>query len=133
MRAIEPPNLRNGRFEILIETEGRLALPPELVRSLGLEPGDIVCLDPLEALGRYVKIRFYRQILTFPLDAISLSIRWSFIVEMLRLPLTALEQEGALWIPPEVLRLRPGDRLVLSVDAWPGASWPSVGLWTARE
>jgi hypothetical protein len=128
MRAIEPPNLRNGRFEIPIETEGRLALPPELVRFLGLEPGDIAALEPLEDLEKYVKIRFYRQILTFPLDALSLSIRWSFIVEMLRLPLTALDEGGALWIPPRVLRLRPGDRPVLSVTEVFGSSWPSVEL-----
>ena len=133
MRTIEPPRLRNSRCEIPIETEGRLALPPELVRVLGLEPGDIMALEPFEALGKYVKIRFYRQILTFPLDALSLSIRWSFIVEMLRPPLTALDEEGAIWIPPDVLRLRPGDRPVLSITVIFGSSWPSVDLSEPRS
>ncbi len=133
MCAIEPPRLRNGRFEITIETEGRLTLPPELVRALGLEPGDIVALEPLEGLGKYVRIQFYRQILTFPVEALSLSIRWSFIVELLRLPLTAIEEGGALWIPPDVLPLRAGDRPVLSVTALFESSWPSVYLEEPRS
>lgn len=128
MCLIRPHGVRGGRFEIAIETEGRVALPPELVEALGLEPGDIVCLEPHEALGKYVQIRFYRQILTFPLDALSLSIRWSFILELQRLPLTALDEEGALWIPPDILPLRLGDRPVLRVSAMSEASWPSVYL-----
>lgn len=133
MRAIEPPRLRDGRFEIMIETGGRLALPSNLVQVLGLAPGDIVALEPFEGLGKYVKIRFYRQILTFPLEALSMAIRWSFIVELLRLPLTALDEDGEMLIPPDVLHLRAGDRPVLSVTALPGASWPLLYLEEPRS
>lgn len=135
MYVIRPHGVRDGRFEILIETEGRLALPPELVQALDLEPGDIVCLEPeqYEALGKYVQIRFYRQILTFPLDALSLSIRWSFILELQRLPLTTLDEGGALWIPPDILPLRPGDRPVLRVSAMSETSWPDVYLEEPRS
>src|SRR6185436_13903742 len=52
MRGIEPPRVRDGRFEIVIETEGLLPLPPELVRSLGLAPGDIVVLKPVDETVR---------------------------------------------------------------------------------
>ena len=128
MRAIEPLRRREGRFEILIETEGLLTLPSELIQFLNLKPGDIVALEPFEALGTYVNIRFYRETLTFPLDALSLSIRWSFIVEVLRLPLTALDERGGLWIPPDVLQLRAGDRMQLSFDALSVYSWPPVYL-----
>lgn len=128
MGPIRPYGVRNGRFEIAIETEGRLALPPDLAEALGLEPGDIVCLEPHGSLMKYVQIRFYRQILTFPLDALSLSIRWSFILELQRLPLTALDERGGLWIPPDILPLRPGDRPVLVVSALSENSWPSVYL-----
>jgi hypothetical protein len=133
MCLIRPHGVRGGRFEIAIEAEGRLALPPELVEALGLEPGDIVCLEPLEGLGMCLEIRFYRQILIFPVDALSLSIRWSFILELQRLPLTALDEEGAIWIPPDILPLRPGDRPVLRVSALYETSWPSVYLEELRS
>lgn len=125
MRSPEPLRLRSGVFRITIETEGCLTLPPELVRPLGLEPGDIV---PLKPLGDAVEIRFYRQILTFPLETLSPAIRWSFIVELQSLPLTALDERRTLWIPREIVHLRPGDRVVLSVSAMAGVSWPSVYL-----
>lgn len=122
---LEPPRLRSGRFEIAIETEGLLPLPPELVRTLGLGPGDIVALEPLEG---EVRIELYRQILTFPWEALAPAIRWSFTVHLLRRSLTALDEGGAIEVPSEVLRLRPGDRKVLSVTALPGASWPLLYL-----
>jgi len=125
MRGLEPPRLRDGRFEMTIETEGCLVLPPELVCTLGLAPGDIVALEPVDET---LRIRFYRQILTFPREALAPAIRWSFTVELLRLSLTALDAGGAMIVPPDVLRLRAGDRRVLSVTALPGASWPLLYL-----
>ena len=125
MRGIEPPRVRDGRFEIVIETEGLLPLPPELVRSLGLAPGDIVVLKPVDET---VRIQFYRQILTFPREALSPEARWSFVCQLLRLSLTALDEAGSLVIPPDVSRLPAGDRRVLSVTALPGASWPLLYL-----
>ncbi len=125
MRGLEPPRLRDGRFEITIETEGRLTFPPELVRTLGLAPGDIVALKPVDDT---LRIRFYRQILTFPWEALAPAIRWSFTVELLRLPLTALDAGGAMVVPSDVMPLPAGDRRVLTVTGSFGTSWPLLYL-----
>ncbi|HYU31556.1 MAG TPA: hypothetical protein VEW48_05295 [Thermoanaerobaculia bacterium] len=125
MSGIEPPRFRAGRFEIAVEAGGRLPLPPELVQNLGLEPGDIVALKP--AAGS-LTVRFYRQVLTFPWEEAAPAARWWFTMELLRLPLTAIDETGALVIPPEVLRLSEGDRLVLRIVAPFGSSWPDVYL-----
>lgn len=123
MRGIEP----RQRYDYVIEVEsgGSLALPAEWLQKLGLAPGDIVALEPLDWA---LKIRFYRQILTFPWEALSLPIRWSFIVDLLRLPLTALDERGAITIPPKVLRLRAGEKRKLTVEPVFGSFWPSVYL-----
>jgi len=125
MQGIEPPRCRDGRYEIAIETEGRLPLPPELIRSLGLSPGDIVALQPLDDA---VSLQFYRQILTVPEEALSPEARWSFARDFLRLYLTALDETGDLAIPPDILYLPAGDRRVLRVTALYGTSWPLVHL-----
>lgn len=125
MSGIEPPRCRDSRHEITIETEGRLPLPPELIRNLSLTPGDIVALEPL---GDTVSLRFYRQILTVPKGAMSPEARWSFARQLLSLSLTALDETGDLAIPPDVLRLPAGGRRVLRVTALYGASWPLVCL-----
>lgn len=128
---IRPPLFLNSRHEIPVEAGGRLPLPAELVRPLGLEPGDIVALAPSVALPPAVaswRVRFYRQILTYRWETAPGS-RWWITTEFLRLPLTALDETGALVIPPEVVRLSTGDRLVLRIEAPFGSSWPGVGLW----
>lgn len=122
---IRPPRFRDGCFEIAVEAGGRLPLPRELLQSLGLEPGEIVALQP--AAGA-VTVRFYRQILTFPWETAAPAARWWFTAELLRLPLTSLDETGAILIPPEVLRLAAGDRMVLRVLAPFGSSWPDVYL-----
>lgn len=122
---IEPPRLRSGRFEITIETEGLLPLPSELIRTLGLAPGDIVALEPGDESFR---IRFYRQILTFPQEALSPEARWSFVRMFLCMSLTALDETGAIAVPPDVFPLPPGDRRILWVSAPMGASWPELYL-----
>jgi len=109
----------------MIETEGRLPLPPELIQSLGLTPGDIVAMEPV---GDTVSLRFYRQILIVPEGAMPPEARWSFTRQLLRLSLTALDETGGLAISPDVLRLPAGDRKVLQVTALYGASWPLVHL-----
>ena len=120
-----PPLFRNSRHEIAIETGGRLPLPAELVRPLGLKPGDIVALEPVVNIW---KVRFYRQVLTYRWETAP-GARWWLTAEFLRLPLTALDETGALVIPPDVVQLSAGDRMVLRITAPFGSSWPDVGLW----
>ena len=125
MCLIRPPLFQNGCFEIAVEEGGRLPLPPELVQPLGLEPGDIVALEPVAGS---LKVRFYRQVLTFPWETAAPRARWWFTQELLRLPLTALDETGALVLPPEIVRLSTGDRMVLRISASSGSSWPHVYL-----
>lgn len=123
---IRPPLFRNSRHKIVIEAGGRLPLPAELVRPLGLEPGDIVALEPIVTVW---KIRFYRQVLTFPWETAAPRARWWFTAEFLRLPLTAIDETGALVLPPEVVPIAEGDRVVLQITAPFGSSWPGVELY----
>jgi len=125
---IEPPRLRSGRFDILIETEGRLPFPPDLSRLLGLEPGDIIALRPRTGA---VQISFYRQILTFPWDGLDPRARRTFALELLSFPLTALDNQGAVAIPQDLLPLPAGSRAVLSVTEMPGSSWPLIEVASA--
>ncbi|HEU0042604.1 MAG TPA: hypothetical protein VFQ15_09655, partial [Jiangellaceae bacterium] len=122
---IRPPLFLNSRHEIVVETGGRLPLPAELVRPLGLEPGDIVGLQPIVSIW---KVRLYRQVLTFPWETAAPGARWWFTLEFFRLPLTALDETGALVLPPEVLPLAEGDRVVLRITAPFGSTWPGVEL-----
>lgn len=124
-----PPRFRDERFEVPIEAEGRVPLPLDLVRKLELEPGDIIGLKPCPDWedGDWLQLRFYRQVLTFPWEAIDPRIRWSFARELLSLPLTALEEGGAIWVPPDVLTLATGDLAALHIEGT-HLSWPLVDL-----
>lgn len=130
MCLIRPPLFLNGHFEIAVEEGGRLPLPPELVQPLGLEPGDIVALEPVA--GSWT-VRFYRQVLTFPWEKAAPRARWWFTAELLRLPLTALDETGALVLPPEIVPLAVGDRMVLRILASSGSSWPGIYLTLASD
>ena len=122
---IHPPHpLRSGLFKIPIETEGRLPLLPELLQTLGLEPGDMVGLKPFQD---FLRISFYREILTYRWE-FAPQARWTFTKEFLSLPLTVLEEGGVIAIAPDLLLLRPGDQAHLSVSASSGYLWPSVSL-----
>lgn len=122
---IRPPLFLSSRFEIPVEAGGRLPLPAELVRPLGLEPGDIVTLEPVVTIW---KVRFYRQVLTFPWETAAPGARWWFTADFLHLPLTALDETGALVLPSEVLPLAAGDRMILRIREPFGSSWPDVEL-----
>jgi hypothetical protein len=123
---IHPPHpVRSGLFKIPIETEGRLPLLPELLQTLGLEPGDMV---GLKSFGDYLTIKFYREILTYRWE-FAPQARWTFTKEFLSLPLTVIEEGGVIAIAPDLLPLHPGDRAHLSVSAAAaGYLWPSVLL-----
>jgi len=73
-----------------------------------------------------VQISFYRQILTFPWDGLDPRARRTFALELLSFPLTALDNEGALAIPQDLLPLPTECRAVLSITELPGSSWPLV-------
>lgn len=122
---IHPPHpVRSGLFKIPIETDGRLPLLPELLQTLGLEPGDMV---GLKSFQDFLTIRFYREILTYRWE-FAPQARWTFTKEFLSLPLTVIEEEGMIAIAPDLLPLRLGDCAHLKVSASSGYLWPSVLL-----
>jgi hypothetical protein len=125
MPTIEPPRCRDQRFEITIEIESRLPLPTDLTQTLGLAPGDLVALEPSDDT---LHLRFYRQILTFPENALSPEARWSFLRHFLNFPLTAIDETGGITIPPEILKLPAGAAIRLQITALFGTSWPLVQL-----
>jgi hypothetical protein len=62
-----------------------------------------------------LRLDSYRAFLVDDWDAVSPPNRWSYLKKFLRRPLTALEPDGAVAIPPEAFLLSAGDHTVLEV------------------
>ena len=99
-------------FERVVETAGCLVLPLEVRTALNLQPGDLFSLakNPLS-----LRLDSYREFLTDNWEAVSPPNRWRYIEEFLRQPLTALEPDGAVKVPAQLLSLSAGDRIILEV------------------
>ncbi len=97
------------QFELVVETPGRVTLPPEVRAALGLEPGDLFAIErnPVS-----LRLDSFRE-LEADWRASSLPDQWR--EEISRRPQTALEGDGLLPIPSDLLPLPAGDRLVLEV------------------
>jgi hypothetical protein len=97
------------QFELVVESPGRVTLPPEVRAALGLEPGDLFTIErnPLS-----LRLESYREMLA-DWGASSLPDRWSN--EFFQRPQTTLEGDGALPIASGFLPLAEGDRLILEV------------------
>jgi hypothetical protein len=100
------------QFELIVVSAGQLGLPQEVCASLHLEPGDLFSLvkHPIS-----LQLESYSEFLAENWAAFSRPTRWLYAEEFLRRPLTALEANGAISIPDELLPLGLGDRLVLEV------------------
>ena len=97
------------QFELVVEVPGRVTLPPEVRAALGLEPGDLFAIErnPVS-----LRLDSFRE-LEADWQASSLPDHWR--EEISRRPQTALERDGSLTLPPDLLSLAEGDRLVLEV------------------
>ena len=100
-------------FELVVETAGGCwVLPREVRTALNLQPGDLFSLakNPLS-----LRLDSYREFLADNWEAVSPPNRWRYIEEFLRRPLTALEPDGAVKVPAQLLSLSSGDRIILEV------------------
>ena len=97
------------QFELVVESPGRVTLPPEVRTALGLKPGD---LFTIERNTLSLRLESYREMLA-DWGANSLPDRWSN--EFFQRPQTTLEGDGALPIASGFLPLAEGDRLILEV------------------
>jgi len=106
------PILPPDHFALETEAEGRLPLPPAVRESLGLEPGDLLSLTRNEIS---VRLDLYGELLDDLRRSVKEPQNWRWLEQFLRRTLTAVGEDGSVAIPPELLALRPGDRLVLEV------------------
>lgn len=97
------------QFELVVEVPGRVTLPPEVRAALGLESGDLFAIErnPVS-----LRLDSFRE-LEADWRASSLPDQWR--EEFSQRPQTALEGDGALPIPSDLLPLPEGGRLVLEV------------------
>jgi bifunctional DNA-binding transcriptional regulator/antitoxin component of YhaV-PrlF toxin-antitoxin module len=115
---VPPPTLESHslglaeQFELVVEVSGSVVLPQEVREALSLEPGDFFSIvrNPVS-----LRLDSFRVFLADNWDAVSPPNRWRYIEEFLRRPLTALEQDRSIKIPPEDFPLSVGDSIVLEV------------------
>lgn len=97
------------QFELVIEVPGRVPLPPEVRAALDLRAGDRFSI---ERNPGSLRLDSFRE-LEADWPANSLPDPWR--EEFSQRPHTALEGDGTLPIPSDLLLLPEGDRLVLEV------------------
>ncbi len=97
------------QFELVVEVPGRVTLPPEVRAVLSLEPGALFAIErnPLS-----LRLDSFRE-LEADWRASSLPDHWR--EEFSQRPQTALEGDGSLPIPSDLLPLPEGEKLVLDV------------------
>jgi hypothetical protein len=97
------------QFELVVEIPGRVTLPPEVRAALGLEPGDRFSIErnPVS-----LRLDSFREL---EADWLASSLPDHWREEISQRPQTALERDGALPIPSDLLSLPEGGRLVLEV------------------
>jgi bifunctional DNA-binding transcriptional regulator/antitoxin component of YhaV-PrlF toxin-antitoxin module len=101
-----------GTFRLTVTSDGTLSLPPLLTRQLALAPGDILFIErsPLS-----LHLRIYREFIAFQQEVTRPESWWAGFEEILSRTPTAIDAEGYLVIPSEVLDVRKGDLLTLQV------------------
>lgn len=105
---------RPGRFDLVVEAEGRLDLPPVVTEELGFEPGDLLSLTRNEIS---VRLDPYRDLLRDLQRSVKEPNNWRFLEQFLRRTLTSVGFDGSVAIPLGLLALHPGDRLFLEILA----------------
>jgi hypothetical protein len=96
-----------------VEAEGRVHLPPAVVESLGLESADLLSLTTRNAIS--VRLDPYKYLVEDLRRSVQQPQQWCYHEQFLQRTLTSLGSDGSAAIPPEVLRLTPGDLLTLEV------------------
>jgi bifunctional DNA-binding transcriptional regulator/antitoxin component of YhaV-PrlF toxin-antitoxin module len=100
-------------FRLEVEGAGRVPLPLAVQEILRLQPGDL-----LSVRRNTVSLRLdpYRDLLEDLQRSVRESDRWRYLGQFLQRPLTSVGLDGSIEIPPDLLELAPGDRVVLEVS-----------------
>ena len=110
---VEPRRPRRGeQVEIIAGPGGEILLPGRVMESLGLMPGELfsVSRQPLS-----LRLETYGEFLADNWDAVSPRNRWRYLEEFLSRPLVALREGGSLDLPPGLLPIQQGERLILEI------------------
>jgi AbrB family looped-hinge helix DNA binding protein len=100
-------------FRLAVEKAGRVTIPPVVRENLDLQPGDVLSVRR-NAVS--VRLDLYRDLLGDLQRSVREGDRWSFLDQFLQNPLTSVEPDGSIGIPPNLLELAPRDRVVLEVS-----------------
>ena len=103
-------------LSVLVKSEGVVLFPESLREELGLRPGDLLSVEGRPPLC--FSLEPYRDLLGASMlnpEAIKM-----FALRFLARPLTAVEEDHSLHIPPEVFPLPAGSRLTVFVDGEDG-------------
>jgi bifunctional DNA-binding transcriptional regulator/antitoxin component of YhaV-PrlF toxin-antitoxin module len=107
------PLLPPEHFSLEVERAGRVHLPPVVQESLALQPGDLLSIRR-NAIS--VRLDPYRDLLEDLQRSVREADPWRYLGQFLQRALTSIGADGGVEIPPNLLKLSPGDRVVLEVS-----------------
>jgi hypothetical protein len=108
--AVEPSRPGMGeQVEVIVGPGGEILLPLEVREALGLRAGEIfsVLRQPLS-----LRLEIYSEFLA-DWESVLPQYHWRYLEAFLSQPLASLSEGGALNVPPGLLPLREGDRVIL--------------------
>ena len=94
-----------------VEAEGRFHLPPQVVKELDLQPGDLLALTRNSIS---VRLDPYKDLLEDLQQSVQQPPRWRYLEQFFQPTLTSVGSDGSVAIPPEFLSVTAG-RLTLEV------------------
>jgi bifunctional DNA-binding transcriptional regulator/antitoxin component of YhaV-PrlF toxin-antitoxin module len=106
---LSPPE----HFSLEVEGAGRVHLPPVVQESLDLQPGDLLSIRR-NAIS--VRLDPFRDLLEDLQRSVHGADRERYLGQFLQRALTSIEADGGVEIPPDLLELAPGDRVVVEVS-----------------
>jgi len=97
------------QVEINVGPDGEILLPFQVREALGLRAGELLSVLR-QALS--LRLEIYSEFLA-DADAVLPQYRWRYLEAFLSRPLASVGEEGDLGLPPGLLPLREGDRVIL--------------------
>lgn len=98
--------------ELAVAADGTVPLPPSIQEALGLGPGDLLSLTRNQIS---IRLDLYGELLEDLWLSVKPPNRWRCLEQFLRRTLVSVADDGSIAIPPELMTLHAGDRLVLEV------------------
>jgi AbrB family looped-hinge helix DNA binding protein len=106
--------LSHAQLNLEVESDGQIHLPAAVRETLGLEAGDLFSLTR-NAIS--IRLDPYKDLVEDLQRSVQGPARWRFLEQFLRRTLASVGADGSVAIPPKLLPLRAGERLVLEVVA----------------